>query len=119
MPFGNVVVTIVDKTDGPTKGALGTYPQVETLTNLPGCHHRPLTFKETAELQFDVATEMWKTTIPIGEYSAPVLAKVLAIKPRDAIRIDGVDYQIEGGVRPHDDFEKPFKATIISKKQIG
>lgn len=119
MPFGSAVVEIVGRSDGATPGALGTYPQVETLVELPGCHHRPLTFSETAELQFDVATEMWRTTIPIGEYGTTALNAVLAIKPGDAIRVNGQEYQIVGGVRPHDDFERPFKATIISKKQIG
>lgn len=119
MPFGNKTVSIVGRSDAPTPGVLGTYPQVEELTAMPGCHHRPLTFKETAELEFDIATEWWKTTIPIGEYSPTLLDKVLAIAPGDAVRVDGVTYEIVGGVRPHNDFTGPFKATIISKKQTG
>jgi hypothetical protein len=119
MPFGNEVVTIVARSDGTTAGALGTYTQVETTIALPGCHHRPLTFRETAELQFDIATEMWRTTIPIGEYSQALLDAVKAIAPDDAIRVGDQEYQVIGGPRPHDDFTNPFKATIISKKQIG
>ena len=119
MSFGNQTVTIVARSDAATPGVLGTYAQAEALTALPGCRHRPLTFKETAELEFDIATEMWRTTIPIGEYSQGLQDAVMAITPGDAIRVDGQTYEIVGGVRPHNDFTAPFKATIISKKHIG
>lgn len=119
MTFGPDVVTLVRRTDGPVPGELGTYPQVETTTDLPGCHHRPLTFAETAELEFDIATEMWRTTIPIGEYSSDLRDAVLAAQPRDAIRVDGEEYEIIGGARSHKDFSSLFKTTIISKKHIG
>lgn len=116
MPFGSAIVTLVSYTDGPTPGELGTYPQVESTVDAPGCRHRPLTFKETAELQFDVATEMWKTTIPIGEYGPTLRGQILAAMPDDVIRVGGHQYSIIGGVQPFDDFSGPFKATIYSKK---
>lgn len=119
MPFGHVTVTLVSYADAATPGALGTYAQVETLTDAPGCRHRPLTFQETAELQFDVATELWKTTIPIGEYGETLRDKIVAAQPDDVIRVGGNQYSIIGGVEPFDDFTKPFKATIYSKKHIG
>lgn len=105
--------------DSTTPGELGTYPQVETLIVMPGCHHRPLTYAEKVELNFDVATEMWKTTIPIGEYNETLQDVILALEPDDTLRIHGQEYQIDGGVRPHYDFSRLFKATIISKKHIG
>lgn len=120
MPFGAQTVTMVDleKTGSPDE--LGNFTLAETLTNAPGCRHRPLTFKETAEMQFDIATEYWRTTIPTLEYGSSLLSRVLAIKPNDVIRVGGQDYQIEGGIRHHVDMEgRPFKATIISKKHIG
>lgn len=119
MPFGVDVVTFVSFEESGTSDSLGNLPLTETLTDAPGCRHRPLTFTETAELQFDVATEVWKTTIPIGEYGSTLLAKVLAVKSNDAIRVNGEDYQIIGGVRPFKDNSRYFKATIMSKKQIG
>lgn len=119
MPFGHVTVSLVALADGPVPGALGTYPQVETLTDFPGCRHRPLTFQETAELQFDVATQFWKTTIPIGEYGATLRNKLVAAEPDDLIKVNGVKYSIIGGVEPFDDFTAPFKATIYSKRHIG
>lgn len=119
MPFGHKVVTLVLLSDGPTKGDLGTYEQVETPTDAPGCRHRPLTFKETAELQFDVATEIWKTTLPIGEYSQSLRTAILALRHDDVIRVDGAEYSMIGPVAPYDDFTGPFKATIYSKKHAG
>ena len=71
-------------------------------------------------MEFDVATEVWKTTIPVGEYDAALRATVLAIKSNDVIQVDGVQYQIIGGIRHHVDMDgSPFKATIVSKKHIG
>jgi hypothetical protein len=119
MPFGHAVVTLVSYHDAVVPGELGTCAQEESLINAPGCRHRPLTFQETAELQYDVATELWKTTIPIGEYSAALRDRIVAIQPKDVIRVNGNQYSIIGGVEPFDDFTGPFKATIYSKKHIG
>jgi hypothetical protein len=109
----------VTHTDSATPGELGTYTQVETIIVMPGCHHRPLTSSEAAELEFNVGTEVWKTTIPIGEYSEELRAAILAVRHDDTIRVHGQEYRIEGGVRPHYDFTHLFKATIISEKHIG
>lgn len=119
MPFGPDTVELVSLTDTGIAGELGTYQQAETVVIAPGCHHRPLTFSETAELQFDVATQLWKTTIPIGEYSDELRDSVVAITAGDVIRVDGQQYQIVGGVLPFKDFSDLFKATIVSKKHTG
>lgn len=118
MSFGVDTVIFVSYSDAATPGELGTYPQTETLISAPGCRHRPLTFQEINELGFDVATEVWKTTVPINEYSDTVRAQIMAMQPDDAIRVNGVQYQIIGGVRPFKDFTDWFKATIFSKRQI-
>lgn len=119
MSFGVDTITLVSFTETGTPGALGTYAMTEVLTDVPGCRHRPLTFKETAEADTDIATEMWKTTIPLFELSSTLLAAVMATEAINQIRVDGVTYHIIGGVRPHKDFTDPFKATIISQKQTG
>jgi len=120
MSFGLDTVTFVSFVESGTPGALGTYAVTEQTVDAPGCHHRPLTFKETAELDTDVATELWKTTIPIGEYDATLRAAVTAATNTGVIRVGGVDYQIIGGVRPHDDLDiGPFKMTILSQRQVG
>lgn len=118
MSFGVDTVTFVSFSDSATPGELGTYPQTETLTSAPGCRHRPLTFQEIHELGFDVATEVWKTTVPIGEYSNALRVQIMAMQPDDVIRVEGVEYQIIGGVRPFKDFTGWFKATIFSRRQI-
>lgn len=119
MSFGTQTLTLVSFAEAGSPGALGTYAMTETLTEVPGCRHRPLTFQETAETDTDIATEMWKTTIPLFELGATLLATVMAIEAINEIRIDGETYEIIGGVRPHEDFTNPFKATIVSQKQTG
>jgi hypothetical protein len=99
---------------------LGEYTQVATETTATNCRHRPMAFNEVVEMELDIATEWWRSTVPIHQYSSAVLAEILSVMPDDVIEVDGQEYQMHGGVRPHDDFAgNPFKATIISKKQIG
>lgn len=119
MPFGNHVVTAVHRTDTGLPGNLGTYTQVESTVIAPGCHHRPLTFSEKVDIAYDVATEVWKTTIPISEYSPEIRDAILALTAGDAIRVDGKQYEVIGGVQPFSDFTELFKVTIHSKKQTG
>lgn len=119
MSFGSQTVTFVYFAEAGSPGALGTYEMTETTVDIPGCRHRPLTFQETAETDTDIATEMWKTTIPLFELNSTLLAAVLAIEAVNGIRVDGDSYQIIGGVRPHEDFVDLFKATIVSQKQTG
>ena len=119
MAFGHVTIQAVDRAPGGTPDELGNYVLTETLFDMPGCRHRPLTFQEKIDLQFDIATEMWKSTIPLFEYDSTLQGKVKALGANDVIRVDGNDYQIVGGARPFDDFTRPFKATIISKLQTG
>lgn len=119
MPFGVDVVILVSIDETGASDALGQKPLSEVPTVAPGCRHRPLTFTETAELQFDIATEMWKTTIPTGEYGPALRAKILAAKSNDVIRVNGQQYQIVGGIQPFKDNNTHFKATIISKKHIS
>ena len=120
MPFGTSVVTLknLDSTGVPDE--LGNYPLTSVVTVFPGCRHRPMTFQETVDANYDVATQVWKTTIPLTEYGSSLIAALLAAEPDSVIEVDGQEYQIIGGVRPHGDMDgTPFKATIISQKQIG
>ncbi len=119
MPFGNHVITTVSRSDTGLPGKLGTYTQAESVAIVPGCHHRPLTFTEKVDIAYDVATEVWKTTIPISEYSPDIRTAVLALKAGDAIRVDGRQYEIIAGPEPFSDFTELFKVTIYSKKQTG
>lgn len=118
--FGTAVVKMRRYVETGTPDQLGNYELVPVDVNAPGCRHRPLTFAETVELELDIATEYWRTTMPTHEYDGTVLSALALLKNNDAIEVDGQEYQIVGGVRPFDDLAgNPFKATIISQKQIS
>lgn len=120
MPFGasTITFTTFEKSGDPDE--YGNYTLVETSTSVGGARHRPLTHKEVVDLQFDVATQWWRSTLPLGEYDPADIVIICAVPPNSVIDVDGERYQIDGGVRPHPDMEgRPFKMTIISKKQIG
>lgn len=119
MAFGNQTVQLVDYEPIGEPNELGEYQEEPAITDAPGCRHRPLNFQEKVDLNFDVATEMWKTTLPLFEYSPELQAKVTGLEANDVIRVDGQDYQVVGGVRPFNDFTAPFKATIVSTKHTG
>jgi hypothetical protein len=125
--FGGQTITFVDRDQDKTgePDELGHYPLKNTGVDAPGCRHRPMTFKEAMELGYEVGTEVWKSTIPIGEYfsdatKAAAYAAVVGAKAADVIVVDGVTYQIDVGVRPHPDMAGiPFTATLISKLQVS
>lgn len=120
MPYGGQTITFMFFEESGLADELGHYGLDVTSVDAPGCRHRPLTFTETAEYQLDIATEAWRSTIPVGEYSEDLRSAVLSAKADGVIRVDDVDYQIIGGIRHHVDMDgSPFKATIISQKQIG
>lgn len=127
MPFGGQTITFTNRAAVRTGApdALGHYPLNDGNIDAPGCRHRPLTFKETAEMQFDVGTEFWRSTIPIGEYlrnpeTISIYTAVVDARTNDVITVAGITYEIIAGSRPHPDLGgTPFKATIISKKYTG
>lgn len=121
MPFGNDTITFVRKIPGVGPAdELGHIAPTELRVDAPNCRHRTLSLKETAETEFDVATELWKSTIPIGEYPEPLQQSLMATQPIDHIEVNGRSYQIIGGVRWHPDMDsRPFKVTIMSQKQTG
>lgn len=102
---------------------LGHFPRIQTITALPGCRHRPLTFNEVIELGYEVGTEMWKSTVPIGVYdqsNSPALTALYAMRQGESFIVAGRKYEIVVAARPHDDLAgRPFKATIVSKRQIS
>lgn len=120
MSFGTAVIVFQRMQKSGNPDELGQYTMVPAPVSAPGCRHRPLAFQEIVELSLDIATEYWRSTLPLLEYSSSLVTTIKATKPDDVITVAGQDYQIIGGVRPFDDLEgKPFKATIISQKQIG
>lgn len=120
MIFGGQTITFIHLEKSGTPDELGHYTMVPVSHDAPFSRHRPLSFKEAVELQFDIATEFWRSTLPVHLYTDPVRAAVLGATAEDVIEVDGQEYQIVGGVRTHPDAAGlPFKTTIISQKQIG
>lgn len=120
MGYGTATLVFQHFEKSGTPDELGAYAMVPVTTSAPNCRHRPLTFKEVVDANLDIATEYWRSTIPLSEYNSALVGAIIAIKAIDAFTVAGIDYQIIGGIRPHDDFEGlPFKATIISQKQTG
>lgn len=120
MSFGTATVVFISRQQTGPSDSLGEVPIVDVPTSAPGCRHRPLKPTEKVELNLDIATEYWRSTLPLFEYAAPLLAIAKAAKNTDVIEVDGQEYQIIGGVQPFDDLEgMPFKMTIISQKQIS
>lgn len=120
MGFGTATLIFSHFEKSGTPDELGAYTMVPAITTAPNCRHRPLTFKEIVDASLDIATEYWRSTIPLSEYSSVLVGTIVGLKAIDSFTVAGVTYQIIGGIRPHDDFEGlPFKATIISQKQTG
>lgn len=113
MTFVDVVTT------GPVD-SLGERGESEVRTDIPGCHHRPLTFDESHELGYGVTTEAWRTTIPLRWLDPALVQRVLDADDADLIEVNGNLFMIDGGVKPFTDAAgRPWKATVISKRQFG
>lgn len=112
MIFGPTTVTFVKVAEDTTNRDEWNNPaEIRTQTDVPGCMFRPLTFKEQAPVDVDKVTNRWKCT-------APPVAAVLAAVATDEVIVDGVTYEIEGGVEVFGDFAAPFKCTVIVERQI-
>lgn len=120
MPFGGSTIELVSVVKVGEPNGLGEYATTEVVTSLSGCRHRTMSLKEQNELEFDIGTTTWKSTIPLFEYTPEVRSKVLGLKHQDVIRVGGAEFEIVGGVRDHPDMEgNPFKATLITVKHVG
>jgi hypothetical protein len=120
MSFGGSVIVFRSSETTGAPNDLGEFATVITDTPAPGCRHRPMSTSEMVEMKFDVSTRLWKSTLPLFEYDDDLVELISFFPPTDAIVVDGVSYQIVGGVRPYPDrWGNPYKATIISQIQSG
>lgn len=113
--FGGQTVTFVKVTEDPTSRNRYNEPAtITTSTDVPGCLFRSMTYKEIGGRwdPTDEITQRWRLT-------APPVPAVLNASGTDEVIVDGVTYQIEGGVEVFYDFSgSPFKCTIICELQI-
>lgn len=129
MTFGIQTVTLVTRSPATTPDDLGTYPMVETLVEMPGCTHRPIRpeglrgagmarAEEQPAVGVSSAIIWWRTSVPIGTYSASLRAAVLTVQASDQLRYNGETFQIITEPEQHPDFGNPgFKLTLTSERQ--
>lgn len=110
MSFGSQTVYFVTVTGTGVFDARGF--EVTTPTDVPveGCRHRPLSAQEASEVFGDVAKQVWKTT-------APPEAAAAAAKSTGVLKEGGRTFHIIGGAQPFEDYNDPFKVTILSEIQ--
>lgn len=84
--------------------------ETTTKVDVPveGCHHRPLSAAEAAEVLGGVGRQVWKTTVPPE-------AAAIAAKSTGTLKEGGRTFHIIGGAQPFEDFSDPFKCTILSE----
>lgn len=129
MTFGNQTVTLVKRSPSATPDELGTYPMTETLVDMPGCTHRPIRpeglrgagmarAEETPAVGVSSAIVWWRTTVPLGAYSAALRAQVLGAQASDRLFYHGETFEIITEPEQHPDFNLPgYKLTFTSERQ--
>lgn len=103
-------------------GYLGMKTETRTDVIVTGCRGRVLSADETAEMQTDVATEIWKWTLP------PAAAAATATSTGELVYDGTVDpartatsvFQIDGPIQPKYDMDGTLHhVTILAKRQAG
>lgn len=113
MTFGGQTVIFVSVTEDLSQRDEYNNPLiVRTEKPVSGCRFRPLKAEEKVALGIDLATDPWRATCPPE-------AAVTTVKAGDEVRVDGITYQITGGVRVFTDMAgKPFKVTVLAERQV-
>lgn len=110
MTFGSQTVAFVTVTGTGMFDDNGFETTTETEVTVEGCRHAPMSAKEAAEMAGDVATQIWQTT-------APPEAAAIAANSTGTFKVDGVTYNIFGGVQLVEDFTGPHHVFILSEIQ--
>lgn len=115
-----VKLGVVTSTGAP--GFLGIKAESRTDVTVSGCRGRVLTADETAELQADVATEVWKWTLP--PESAAATAKSTGELVYDGTatpaRTAASVFQIDGPIQPKYNMDGTLHhVTLMAKRQAG
>lgn len=117
MRMGGQTVTVVTKAEDLNNRDRYNKPAIVTTeVVVKDCHFAPArglrTWGEDQELG-DISTEVFKLT-------APPNTALLAAKARDEVKVNGVTYQIRGGVQPFYDMGGAlYKITVYCERRVG
>ena len=111
--FGGQTAIVVAKAfNNTTRDRYNRPLEVLAEFEVPGCRFRPMDYQELIDLG-DVTTQKWRLT-------APPVAAILDASAIDEIKVDGVSYQVVGGIKPFPDMNGSlYKVTIICERRDG
>ena len=120
--LGRQTVKIATVTQSGTPGFLGMKSETRTDVTVSNCRGRVLPATETPEQQTDVATEIWKWTLPPA-------AAAIAAKSTGELVYDGTAsptrtatsvFQIDGAIQPKFNMDGTLHhVTVMAKRQAG
>lgn len=108
MSFGSQTLMFVSLVGTGTYDDYGFEITAPAEVPVTGCRHRPLSAAEATEAFGDMPRQVWKSTCP------PEAAAVAA-KSTGRIKFGGQVFHIIGGATAYEDFQDPFKVTIMSE----
>ena len=115
-----VKLGVVTQTGAP--GFLGIKSETRTDVTVSGCRGRVLSATETAELQTDVATEIWKWTLPAAAAAATAKSTGELVYDGTATpaRTAASVFQIDGPIQPKYNMDGTLHhVTLMAKRQAG
>lgn len=120
--LGRQTVKIATVAQSGAPGFLGMKTETRTDVTVSNCRGRVLSASETAELQQNIATEIWKWTLP------PVAAAIAA-KSTGELVYDGTAspartassvWQIDGPIQPKYNMDGSLHhVTLLARRQAG
>lgn len=108
MSFGSQTVAFVTVTGTGVFDDNGFETTTEVEVPVTGCRHRPLSAAEATEALGNVGRQVWKTT-------APPEAAAIAAKSTGTLKVGNKTFHIVGGAQVFEDYNDPFKCTILSE----
>lgn len=115
-----VKLSVIAQSGAP--GYLGMKSETRTDVTVTGCRGRVLSAQETAELQTDVASEIWKWTLPpeAAAATARSTGELVYDGTANPVRTATSVFQIDGPIRPKYDMDGTLHhVTLMAKRQAG
>ena len=122
MMLGDQTVVISTVSSSGSPGYLGLTTESRTNTTVTGCRARVLSSTETAELQVDVTTEIWKFTMPpvAAASGADARDEIVYDGTSSPTRTTGTVFQLYGPPQLKVDLDGTLHhVTLMAKRQAG